>query len=79
MGPWVYQNGGDWPWFGGRWIQVLIAMNMTELAELYLQPMIDAVVRHNGFYEWFDPNGNPQVQRYILSNGLLIHQVLNLC
>lgn len=57
--PYVYQNGGDWTWFGGRMIQQLIANGMVEEAYAEVRPMIDRVIRNNGFYEWYGQGGVP--------------------
>lgn len=51
--PYVYQNGGDWTWFGGRMIQQLIANGFVEEAYAEVRPMIDRVIKNNGFYEWY--------------------------
>jgi hypothetical protein len=59
MGPWSYQNGGDWDWFGGRMIQALVAHGFVEEAYVELQPMLVRVQRH-GFHEWWDRNNNPK-------------------
>lgn len=52
-----YQNGGDWTWFGGRMVQQLIHHDMYEEAYASLTPMLDLVIRHNGFYEWWTREG----------------------
>ncbi len=57
--PYVYQNGGDWTWFGGRMIQQLIANGMVREAYDELRPMIDRVIANNGFYEWYGQGGVP--------------------
>ena len=57
--PYVYQNGGDWTWFGGRMIQQLIANNMVEEAYAEMRPMIDRVLQNQGFYEWYGMGGVP--------------------
>lgn len=57
--PYVYQNGGDWTWFGGRMIQQLIANGFVEEAYTQVRPMIDRVIEHNGFYEWYAMGGVP--------------------
>lgn len=54
-----YQNGGDWTWFGGRMIQQLIANGMVEEAYDEVRPMIDRVIKNNGFYEWYGKGGVP--------------------
>lgn len=57
--PYVYQNGGDWTWFGGRTIQQLIANGLVEEAYADVRPMIDRVIRSGGFYEWYGKGGVP--------------------
>lgn len=54
-----YQNGGDWTWFGGRMIQQLIRNGYVEEAFAEVKPMIDRVVKNNGFYEWYGPGNVP--------------------
>ncbi|MDU1904041.1 MAG: hypothetical protein E6772_04590 [Dysgonomonas sp.] len=51
--PYVYQNGGDWTWFGGRMIQQLIANGFIEEAYKEIRPMIGRVIKNEGFYEWY--------------------------
>ena len=55
----LYQNGGDWTWFGGRMIQQLIANGMVKEAYEEVQPMIDRVIKNDGFYEWYGMGGVP--------------------
>lgn len=57
--PYVYQNGGDWTWFGGRMIQQLVANGFTVEAYDEIRPMIDRVIKNNGFYEWYGVGGVP--------------------
>lgn len=57
--PYVYQNGGDWTWFGGRMIQQLIANGYVKEAYEEIQPMLERVVKNNGFYEWYGQGGVP--------------------
>jgi hypothetical protein len=52
-----HQNGGDWPWFGGRVIQQMVAHNQAQLAYQELGPMLDRVLRDDGFYEWYTREG----------------------
>ena len=54
-----YQNGGDWTWFGGRMIQQLIAHGYVAEAYAEVRPMIDRVIKNNGFYEWYGQGGVP--------------------
>ncbi len=55
----IYQNGGDWTWFGGRMIQQLIANGFVKEAYEEVRPMIDRVVKNNGFFEWYGMGGVP--------------------
>lgn len=57
--PYIYQNGGDWTWFGGRMIQQLIANGYVEEAYDEVRPMIDRVIKNNGFFEWYGQGGVP--------------------
>jgi len=59
MGEYSYQNGGDWTWFGGRMVQQLIANGLYEEAYEAMSPMLDRVIKNNGFYEWWTPDGKP--------------------
>ncbi|MFT3902665.1 MAG: hypothetical protein QM727_05805 [Niabella sp.] len=58
--PYVYQNGGDWTWFGGRMIQQLISNSFVAEACAEVQPMLDRVMKNRNFYEWYRPDGTPQ-------------------
>lgn len=60
MGPYSYQNGGDWTWFGGRMIQALIEYGFIEDAYTELRPMIDRVLANDGFYEWYSVTNEPK-------------------
>ena len=55
----VYQNGGDWTWFGGRMIQQLIVNGKAEEAYAEVRPMLDRVITNKGFYEWYGKGGVP--------------------
>ena len=55
-----YQNGGDWTWFGGRMIQQLIEYGFVEEAYTLAQPMFERVLKNDGFFEWYDIEGNPK-------------------
>ena len=62
--PYTYQNGGDWTWFGGRMIQALTANGFARQAYAEMNPMIDRVIKNNGFFEWYDvKTGEPQGSR----------------
>jgi hypothetical protein len=57
--PYVYQNGGDWTWFGARMIQQLIRNGFVQEAYEEVGPMIDMVIVNKGFYEWYQVDGKP--------------------
>ncbi len=52
--PYTYQNGGDWAWFGARMVQALVANGFVKQGYAEISPMIDRVLKNNGFYEWYD-------------------------
>lgn len=60
MGPYSYQNGGDWTWFGGRMVTQLIKYDLLDEAREALKPMLDRVITNNGFYEWYTPDNQPK-------------------
>lgn len=60
MGPYCYQNGGDWTWFGARMIQQLINYGYYEEAYRSLIPMVERVLANDGFYEWWTPAAEPR-------------------
>ena len=57
--PYIYQNGGDWTWFGARMIQQLIVNGFEKEAYAEIRPMIDLVIKNKGFYEWYYVDGKP--------------------
>jgi hypothetical protein len=57
--PYIYQNGGDWTWFGGRMVQQLIAYGYIKEAYESIRPMLDRVVANGRFYEWYGIDGKP--------------------
>lgn len=59
MYPYGYQNGGDWTWFGARMITQLVRYGYPEEAYREIRPMIDRVLAHGGFYEWYTRGGKP--------------------
>jgi GH15 family glucan-1,4-alpha-glucosidase len=60
MGPYQYQNGGDWTWFGARMITALVRHGYPREAYEELQPMIRRVIQHDGFFEWYTIDGEPK-------------------
>ncbi len=59
MGAWQYQNGGDWTWFGARWIWALVKYGFLHEAYDELRPMLQRVADQGGFYEWYKLDGTP--------------------
>jgi len=60
MGPYTYQNGGDWTWFGARMIQQLIKYGLLTEAYEQIQPMTKRVKDNNGFYECYSVDNKPR-------------------
>jgi hypothetical protein len=60
LGPYQYQNGGDWTWFGARIIPVLVREGMAEDAISELKPFIERVLVNDGFFEWYTLDGQPR-------------------
>jgi glycogen debranching enzyme len=60
MDPYSYQNGGDWPWFGGRMIQQLIRQGFVADAYRELKPMVTRAQRAGDFYEWWSLDNQPR-------------------
>jgi glycogen debranching enzyme len=60
MGPFSYQNGGDWTWFGGRMIQQLIRYGFVQEAYEQAAPMMKRVVDNDGFFEWYTIHNEPR-------------------
>ncbi|GAA4332237.1 hypothetical protein GCM10023149_38400 [Mucilaginibacter gynuensis] len=52
--PYVYQNGGDWTWFGGRMTEALLKYNMPQEAYENIVPMVNRAIANKGFFEWYD-------------------------
>lgn len=57
--PYVYQNGGDWAWFGARMITQLVKNGYVEEAYTQIQPMIARTLRDKHFYEWYSRDNKP--------------------
>ncbi|WP_449437516.1 hypothetical protein [Pedobacter steynii] len=60
MGPYSYQNGGDWTWFGGRMVSQLIRYDLLDEANEAIKPMLQRVLKNKGFYEWYTPDNQPK-------------------
>lgn len=61
MKAYLYQNSGDWTWFGGRMMGALVNFGMVREAYEELVPMVDRTLAKKGFFEWYDvQNGAPK-------------------
>lgn len=56
----VYQNGGDWAWFRARIVQPMVVAGEVQLAYQGLFSLLNRVVRHDGFCEWYTQDGIKQ-------------------
>jgi hypothetical protein len=63
MGPYSYQNGGDWSWFGGRMIQQLVGHDLVREAYTELKPMAARVIQQGDFHEWWSLDNQPRGSR----------------
>lgn len=76
MGPYSYQNGGDWTWFGSRMVRQLARQGYAAEAYHELVPMLERVIRHKGFYEWWSLDNQPKGSgRFRGSAGVLIEAI----
>ncbi|KAA6302294.1 MAG: hypothetical protein EZS26_001407 [Candidatus Ordinivivax streblomastigis] len=71
MAEYLYQNGGDWTWFGGRMVQQLIRNGFYAEAYEAVAPMLDRVIQQDGFFEWWTPEGKPKSGNFKGSAGVL--------
>lgn len=76
--PYIYQNGGDWTWFGGRMIQQLIANGFVEEAYAEVTPMIDRVIKNNGFFEWYGQGGVPSGSGHFKGSAGVLCQAIKM-
>jgi len=60
MYPYGYQNGGDWTWFGARMIHALADNGFMKEAYEQAKPMLERVVKNNGFFEWYTVDNKPK-------------------
>lgn len=77
MGPYSYQNGGDWCWFGARMIQQLVRNGFVAEAYVEMKPMVSRVKEHGDFYEWWSLTNEPRgSKQYRGSAGALGQAIL---
>ena len=76
MGPYSYQNGGDWTWFGARMVRQLARNGYVEESYRELVPMLERVLKHRGFFEWWTPSNAPRGSgKFRGSAGVLIEAI----
>lgn len=76
MYPYGYQNGGDWTWFGARMIQQLVRNGMVQEAYNEVRPMLERVVRNQGFYEWYAVDGTPSGSGTFRGEAGVLHKAI---
>ncbi len=79
MVPWNYMNGGDWTWFGARMVRQLARHGFADEALLELEPMMERVLEHHGFFEWWTRDNEPRgAGQFKGSAGVLMESILEL-
>jgi len=79
MRPHSYQNGGDWTWFGARVVRQLARHGYAAEAYDELVPMLERVIQHDGFHEWWSVDNQPQGSgRFRGSAGVLLEAITEL-
>jgi len=56
--PWTYQNGGEWDWISGRYIQAVFRNGFRDQGLRYLRQIIEKHRRNGAVWEWEDRLGN---------------------
>ncbi len=70
--PYAYQNGGQWDWFGGRFVLAEFENGFSERARRHLSEIARKVTSAGGLYEWQTKNGQGRGSRnYAGSAGAL--------
>jgi len=76
MRSWNYMNGGDWTWFGARMVGQLARYGFAADALLELDPMMDRVLEHGAFREWWTRDNQPMgAKNFKGSAGELIEAI----
>lgn len=74
----VYQNGGDWTWFGGRMIQQMVLNGFVEEAYQEITPMLNRVVKNGDFYEWYTMDGIPSGSAHFKGSAGVLAKAIEL-
>lgn len=77
MYPYGYQNGGDWTWFGARMISQLVHNGLTAEAYAEIAPMLDRVLKNQGFYEWYSRDGKPSGSGSFRGSAGVLYDAIN--
>lgn len=56
-GPFEYQNGGQWDWFGGRLIYAMFENGFSRMAKEKLTEILKKNLANSGFFEWENREG----------------------
>ena len=76
MRSWYYMNGGDWTWFGARMVGQLAHYGFAADALRELEPMMDRVLEHGAFREWWTRDNEPMgAKNFKGSAGELIEAI----
>jgi len=76
MRSWNYMNGGDWTWFGARMVGQLARYQFAAESFRELEPMMDRVLKHEGFFEWWTRDNKPMgAKNFKGSAGELIEAI----
>jgi Mannosylglycerate hydrolase MGH1-like glycoside hydrolase domain len=73
---WQYQNGGQWDWFGGRFVLAEYERGYSRRATAHLAAIAQRVVAAHGAHEWHTREGDPKGSgRYSASAAALAEAV----
>ena len=76
MYPYGYQNGGDWTWFGGRMILALADNGFMKEAYEQAKPMMERVVKNDGFFEWYTVDNKPKGSATFKGSAGVLYDVI---
>ncbi|MGH9461308.1 MAG: hypothetical protein ACRD1X_08820, partial [Vicinamibacteria bacterium] len=62
--PYSYQNGGQWDWFGGRFVLAEFERGFSERAHQHLLEIARKVTRNRGLHEWQTRDGSGRGSRH---------------
>jgi len=74
--PYEYQNGGQWDWWGGRFILALFEHGYSSLAKQALSEIIALVQKNRGLFEWSNRVGIAQGSDYFAGSAGALGQAL---